>query len=81
MLNKHSISEKKKNKNLNLPYSTLNPDTSSLSLSARSKGVRPSSINHKIISGGVSKSCDQVLLGEIDELTVKVHDHEPNDLL
>lgn len=56
MLSKQSISEKKKNRNLKPPYSTLNLDTNSLSPSARSKGVRLSSISHRIISGGVRRS-------------------------
>ena len=81
MLNRHSISEKKKKRNLNLPYSTLNLDTSSLSPSAKSKGVRLSSMSHSTIKGGVSSSWDQELLGEMEGLTVKVHDHDLNDLL
>ena len=59
IVNKQSISEKKKNKNLHLLYSTLKPDTNSLSPSARSNGVRLNSINHKIIKGLVSIIRDQ----------------------
>ena len=59
IVNKQSISEKKKNKNLHLPYSTLKPDTNSLSPSARSNGVRLNSISHKIIKGLVSRKRDQ----------------------
>lgn len=55
IVSKHNISEKKKNKNLHPLYSTLNPDTSSLSLSAKSKGVRLSSISHRTIIGTISK--------------------------
>jgi len=62
MVNRQSISEKKKKRNLHLPYSTLKPDTNSLSLSARSNGVRPSSISHKTIKGLVSRRRDQKLL-------------------
>jgi len=51
IVNKHSISEKKNSKNLHLPYSTLNLDTNSLSLSAKSNGVRLNSINHKTNTG------------------------------
>lgn len=56
ILSRHNISEKKKKRNLNPPYSTLNLDTNSLSLSARSKGVRLSSMSQSTISGGVSNS-------------------------
>ena len=48
---KHNISEKKNNKNLHLLYSTLNLDTNSLSPSAKSNGVRPSSISQRINIG------------------------------
>lgn len=56
MVNRQSISEKKKNKKPHLPYSTLNPETSSLSPSAKSKGVRPSSISHNTSIGSNSQT-------------------------
>ena len=62
IVNKQSISEKKKNKNLHLLYSTLKPDTNSLSPSARSNGVRLNSINHSTIRGPVRRRRDQKLV-------------------
>ena len=60
IVNKQSISEKKKNKNLHLLYSTLKPDTNSLSPSARSNGVRLNSINHSTIRGPVRRRSNTI---------------------
>ena len=65
MVNKHSISEKKNKRKPHLLYSTLNLDTSSLSLSAKSNGVRLNSINHSTIIGIINQK-RVILLTELN---------------
>lgn len=81
IVSKHNISEKKKNKNLQPLYSTLNLDTNSLSLSAKSKGVRLNSISHKTNIGIIKRHRELKLLVDSVLLTEVIQFQDLKDLL
>lgn len=78
IVSKQSISEKKNNRNLHLLYSTLNLETNSLSLSAKSKGVRPNSINHSTSIGIIKGKWDKKFLLDIKLSVVYTQVQDPN---